>query len=52
MKVTANDAHVTASNAQTVIFMDLLTDAIRRMVMHTDDLTVASATTYSKIQMM
>jgi hypothetical protein len=45
MKVTRKDAHVNARRHQTAILMDFWIEAIRRMVMHTDDLTVASATT-------
>jgi hypothetical protein len=45
MKVTKKEHQVTASRTQTVILIGLLIDAIRLMVMHTDDLTVASATT-------
>jgi len=44
------EAQVTARRTQTVILKDLLIEAMRRMVMHTDDLTVASAMTYIKIQ--
>jgi hypothetical protein len=49
-KVTRKDAHVTASRHQTVILMGFLIEAIRLIVMHTEDLTVASATTYTRIQ--
>lgn len=45
MNVTKKEHQVTASKTQTVILIGLLIDAMRLMVMQTDDLTVASATT-------
>ena len=48
-KVTRKDAHVNARRHQTAILIDFWIEAMRRMVIHTDDLTVASATTYSRI---
>jgi hypothetical protein len=43
--VTKNEAHVTESKTQTVIFNGFFIEAMRRIVMHTDDLIVAKATT-------
>lgn len=51
-KVMAKDAHVTNKSAYTVRRMFIFWDAMRMMVMQIDDLTVASARTYTRIQMI
>ena len=45
-----NEAQVTARRHQTVILKGLCVEAMRRIVMQIEDLTVASAMTYTKIQ--
>jgi hypothetical protein len=51
MKVIKNDAHVTAKRQYTVTRRFILVLAMRMMVMQMEDLTVARASTYVKIQM-
>jgi hypothetical protein len=52
MKVIKNDAQVTNKRAYTAIRSFFIVDAMRMIVIQIEDLTVAKANTYTRIQMI